>query len=90
MKAYCMLSNVGFGVLDKLAIEFDQVFWPPKRSFFFIAPSCRDSSGLLNMWINQTVINDQPVLIGLTVGQDQCNAMCLSDDQLLDLGKYSF
>ena len=77
----------GFGQFNKLAMEFDEVFWPRNSSLFFLAPKDTSQSGLLNIWLNYTVLSGAPVLVAFCNGDEAKTCESMEDEELLQTGK---
>ncbi len=77
----------GFGQFNKLAMQFDEVFWPRKSSMFLLAPRDSSQSGLLNIWLNITALSGAPVLMAFCNGDEARTCEAMSDEDLLQTGR---
>ena len=81
----------GFGVLNKLVLEFDEVFWPTDSEFFLVAPnpgSEESELGLLKQWMALQTISGRPILMGFISGTAAIESEQLSDSELKEKGSW--
>lgn len=77
------IRRLGMGVLDKLYLRFDRVFWDKDASW--IALSDTDlPAGQFNGWFNIAKYIDEPVLLAFNAGDAAIDLSNLSDLELLD------
>ena len=68
------IERLGFGLLDKVVLKFDQPFWPETDVIGLVG---RDQP--VSMLINGTVFAGTPLLVGLRGGHDAREREALSD-----------
>ncbi len=54
----------GYGIYNKVAVQFDDVFWDMDKHFFGLAPQNDNDVGMLNNWYNLHIITKKPILVG--------------------------
>ena len=76
------MDGLGFGVLNKVYLEFPAVFWDEApHALGYVS----EQKGRFNAWINFVPVNGQPILLGFngagieTLDHDDGNAHCRSD-----------
>ncbi|MBK8295362.1 MAG: FAD-dependent oxidoreductase [Solirubrobacterales bacterium] len=78
------IDALGAGVLDKLWLAFDEVFWEPHAEMFqWIDP---DRPGLWAEWINGNHYLGKPLLMGLNGGSQAADLSNWSDEEVLRSG----
>jgi len=78
------IEGLGMGVLDKLWLAFDEVFWEPDAEMFqWIDP---DRPGLWAEWINGNHYLGKPMLMGLNGGSQAADLSNWSDEEVLRSG----
>ena len=78
------IDALGAGVLDKLWLAFDEVFWEPDAEMFqWIDP---DRPGLWAEWINGNHYLGKPLLMGLNGGSQAADLSNWSDEEVLRCG----
>ncbi|MGK2933117.1 MAG: FAD-dependent oxidoreductase [Solirubrobacterales bacterium] len=78
------IDGLGAGVLDKLWLAFDEVFWEPDAEIFqWIDP---DRPGLWAEWINGNNYLGKPLLMGLNGGSQAAEMSGWSDAEVLRSG----
>ncbi|MBK5232470.1 MAG: FAD-dependent oxidoreductase [Thermoleophilia bacterium] len=78
------MTGLGAGVLDKLWLAFDEVFWEPDAEMFqWIDP---DRPGLWAEWINGNHYLGKPLLMGLNGGSQAADLSAWSDEEVLRSG----
>lgn len=63
------IKNLGFGVLNKVVLEFPDVFWDPEMDYFGAAGESPETRGKCFMFWNLQRTCGAPVLTGLVVGK---------------------
>ncbi|MDY6997974.1 MAG: FAD-dependent oxidoreductase [Actinomycetota bacterium] len=74
------IERLGFGVLDKVVLSFDEVLWPVGPDVFGIAGAGQPVSNL----VNGLRFTDTPLLVGLRGGADASSRERLSDREAVD------
>ncbi|KAL3094890.1 hypothetical protein niasHT_025694 [Heterodera trifolii] len=74
------ISNMGFGVLNKIILFFDKPFWDTKRSSFGRLNDTSESRGELFMFFSS---GDLPVLVGLFAGKAASITGGALDDEII-------
>jgi len=78
------IDGLGAGVLDKLWLQFDEVFWEPDPEVFqWIDP---ERPGLWAGWVNGNSYLGKPLLMGLNGGSQAAALSGWSDEQVLRSG----
>ena len=72
----------GFGVQERLLLEFDEFFWDDRNLFFSLAPEVEADMGFLTTWINYHVMTERPILLGLLEGGGALVSHDMSDEDL--------
>ncbi len=70
------IERLGFGLLDKVVLKFDQTFWPDNDVIGLVG-----SGEPVSMLINGETFADAPLLIGLRGGRDAREREALSDEE---------
>jgi monoamine oxidase len=68
------IERLGFGLLDKVVLKFDQPFWPDNDVIGLVG-----SGEPVSMLINGETFADAPLLVGLRGGRDALEREALSD-----------
>lgn len=88
------IDRLGFGVLNKVVLVYDEIFWDPTRDIFgsLKEPPNRHSTnqgdyranrGRLFQWFNVTNTTGLPCLIGLMAGEAAYEAEMATNDDLV-------
>ncbi|NKY54305.1 FAD-dependent oxidoreductase [Nocardia vermiculata] len=72
------IAALGAGLLDKLWLEFDSVFWDPEPEF--IEWRDPDAPGLWSLWLNGYAVFGHPLLLGFNGGA-QARALAGATDR---------
>jgi monoamine oxidase len=70
------IERLGFGLLDKVVLKFDQPFWPDNEVIGLVG-----SGEPVSMLINGETFADRPLLVGLRGGSDAREREALSDEE---------
>jgi monoamine oxidase len=70
------IDRLGFGLLDKVVLKFDQPFWPDNDVIGLVG-----GGEPVSMLINGETFADAPLLIGLRGGRDAREREALSDEE---------
>lgn len=60
------ITELGFGSVTKIALEFDKPFWDVKKQYFGMMT---DPKGRWNYWLNYRTFSDKNILLGLSFGR---------------------
>ncbi len=71
------IERLGFGVLDKVVLAYDEAFWPMDRDVIGVAGEDQPVSNL----VNGLRFTDTPLLIGLRGGSNALAREALSDQE---------
>ena len=72
------LARVGMGLMNKVALQFPQTFWPAEPDFLFV---CGET--LFPFYVNFAAYAGQPILVGLTGGTAAHEVEALSDEAVV-------
>lgn len=75
---YSSIQRLGFGVLNKVILEFPEVFWDDSVDYFGATAEETDQRGWCFMFWNVKKTVNAPVLIALVVGKAAINGQDLS------------
>ncbi|KAL7117437.1 hypothetical protein ACP275_03G071500 [Erythranthe tilingii] len=75
---YSSIKRLGFGVLNKLVLEFSEVFWDDTIDYFGATAEDRDQRGRCFMFWNVKKTVGAPVLIALVVGKAAIDGQSIS------------
>ncbi|XP_071712404.1 lysine-specific histone demethylase 1 homolog 3 [Rutidosis leptorrhynchoides] len=78
MWKYSSIQRLGFGVLNKVVLEFPEVFWDDSVDYFGATAEETDQRGWCFMFWNVKKTVNAPVLIALVVGKAAINDQDLS------------
>jgi polyamine oxidase len=70
------IDRLGFGLLDKVVLKFDQPFWPDNDVIGLVG-----GGEPVSMLINGETFADAPLLVGLRGGRDAREREALSDEE---------
>ncbi|OEL32604.1 Lysine-specific histone demethylase 1-like protein 3 [Dichanthelium oligosanthes] len=74
----CSISRLGFGVLNKIVLEFPEVFWDDNVDYFGATAEETDLRGQCFMFWNLRKTVGAPVLIALLVGKAAIDGQSIS------------
>ena len=77
------VAKLGMGLLDKLYLKFDEVFWDGDVTWI-ATPDNGFPPGQFNQWFNLSKYLDVPILMALNGGTPALDLCELSDQQMLD------
>lgn len=69
------IARLGFGLLNKVVLAFDEPFWPQSRPMIGLVGGDQPVSDL----VNGLLVSDTPILIGLRSGEAAWSREALSD-----------
>lgn len=76
------ISRLGMGVLDKVYLRFDEVFWD--RNITWIATPENDlPEGQFNQWLNLYPYIDEPIVVAFNGAAPARNLAKLSDEEVI-------
>lgn len=78
---YSSIQRLGFGVLNKVVLEFSEVFWDDSVDYFGATAEETDQRGWCFMFWNVKKTVNAPVLIALVVGKAAINGQDLSPSE---------
>ncbi|MGV6838727.1 MAG: FAD-dependent oxidoreductase [Planktomarina sp.] len=78
------IDDIGFGLLDKLYLQFDHVFWD-KEQTWLITPDNDLPPGYFNQWLNLYPYIDQPILLAFNAAKPAYELSELDDAELLNM-----
>ncbi|MFA8387112.1 MAG: FAD-dependent oxidoreductase [Pelagibaca sp.] len=76
------IDRLGFGLLDKLYLKFDEVFWDAGATWI-LTPETGLPPGQFIQWLNLAPVIDAPILIGFNGAQPARDLAGLSDQDIL-------
>lgn len=74
------IDSIGMGNVTKLALKFDQAFWPEDVQYFGLMSETR---GRWNYFLNYRTFSDENILLGLCVGDYARKAEAMNDRQMV-------
>ncbi|MCR9107649.1 FAD-dependent oxidoreductase [Marivita sp. XM-24bin2] len=77
------IRRLGFGLLDKLYLRFDTVFWDAETTWI-LTPETGLPPGQFNQWLNLAPVLDAPILLGFNGAGPARDLSVLTDDALID------
>lgn len=75
------ISRIGMGNVTKLALQFEQAFWPVDIQYFGLMG---ETAGRWNYFMNYRTFSDRNILLGLCVGAYAAEAEAMTDAQMSD------
>lgn len=78
------INRLGFGVLNKVVLEFPEAFWDDSVDYFGATAEATDCRGQCFMFWNIQKTVGAPVLIALLVGKAAKNGECMSSQEHVD------
>lgn len=76
------IDRLGYGLLDKLYMQFDEVFWDAGATWI-LTPETGLPPGQFNQWLNLAPVLDAPILVGFNGAQPARDLAGLSDEDIL-------
>ena len=74
------IDRLGMGLLNKVYLQFDEVFWNPELEVFgYIAPEL----GHFAEWYNMAFYTGKPILLGFNAASAADEIELLSDDEIV-------
>ena len=83
------IARLGMGVLDKLYLRFDAVFWDAEISWI-LTPETGLAPGAFNQWFNLFPYTGEPIVVGFNGGENARDLSGLSEKAFLDRGLSAF
>jgi polyamine oxidase len=80
------IDRLGMGVLDKLYLRFDTIFWD-KDVTWIETPETGLPAGQFNGWFNLARFTGEPIIMAFNGGQPARDLSKLSDGQLIERGE---
>lgn len=77
------INRLGFGLLDKLYLQFEDVFWDANATWI-LTPETGLPPGQFNQWLNLAPVLDAPILLAFNGAGPARDLSELSDEALLD------
>jgi len=74
------IARLGLGSVTKLALEFEQPFWPVETQYFGCISR---EDGRWNYWLNYRTFSDRNILLGLSVGDYAIQADQMADEAMI-------
>jgi monoamine oxidase len=74
------ISNIGFGNVTKLALKFEEAFWPIEIQYFGLMT---ETKGRWNYFLNYRTFSKENILLGLSVGDYPEVAEQMSDTDMI-------
>jgi len=75
------IDRLGMGVLNKVAVRFEEAFWPMDSTFL---GNVSETPGVFNAYLNQAAVKGDPILMCLTGGNFAREIEGWSDEELLE------
>jgi monoamine oxidase len=76
------IHRLGFGLLDKLYLRFEDVFWDANATWI-LTPETVLPPGQFNQWLNLAPLLDAPLLLGFNGAGPARDLAGLSDSDVL-------
>jgi monoamine oxidase len=74
------ISKIGFGNVTKLALKFEEAFWPTEIQYFGLMT---ETKGRWNYFLNYRTFSKENILLGLSVGDYPEVAEQMSDSEMI-------
>lgn len=74
------ISKIGFGNVTKLALRFEEAFWPVEIQYFGLMG---ETKGRWNYFLNYRTFSSENILLGLCVGDYPETAEQMSDSEMI-------
>ena len=78
------LERLGFGVLNKVALFFDEAFWPHTTDFFGRTAANKSERGSFFLFFNVHACTGRPVILALMAGSAAKTLETLDDDEITE------
>lgn len=78
------IQRMGMGLLDKLYLEFEDVFWDKKKTWIY-TPENDLPHGTFNVWLNFAKYLDVPIIMAFNGASPALELSKRSDDDLLEM-----
>ena len=78
------LERLGFGVLNKVALFFDEAFWPHTTDFFGRTAANKSERGSFFLFFNVHACTGRPVILALMAGSAAKSLETLDDDEITE------
>jgi len=75
------INWIGMGNVSKIALKFENAFWPVDRQYFGLMTA---EKGRWNYFVNYRKFTDQNILLGVSVGAYAAKVEALSDQAMTD------
>jgi monoamine oxidase len=75
------IARVGMGVLNKLYLRFDEVFWDDDYEMFGYVDD--QNVGLWAEWLNVAYYTGEPVLLGFNAGEQGAALEAMTDEEIV-------
>ena len=76
------IHRLGFGLLDKLYLQFEQVFWDAEATWI-LTPDTGLPPGQFNQWLNLAPVIDAPILLAFNGAGPARDLSALPDEALI-------
>jgi len=76
------INRLSMGLLNRVVLKFNRVFWPVEHSGFFVEPK---NNPAIPYFINLHYYNQQPVLVGTISGSHAQSLETLPDEKIIDI-----
>lgn len=80
------IASLGMGTLDKVYLQYDQVFWDPDTTWI-ITPENGLPEGQFNQWLNLYPYIGEPVIVAFNGAQPARDLAKLPDSEILQRGQ---
>lgn len=80
------IASLGMGTLDKVYLQYDQVFWDPNTTWI-ITPENGLPEGQFNQWLNLYPYIGEPVIVAFNGAQPARDLAKLPDSEILQRGQ---
>lgn len=80
------IERLGMGVLDKLYLRFDQVFWDKDATWIAMSDTGLPK-GQFNGWLNLAKYLDEPIILAFNAGDAARDLSALDDAELIQMAQ---